>query len=1074
MKKTYKKLMALTGAFGLFAITATAQISGVVTINSAAATGGTNYQSFTALATALNTSGINGPLTVNVVSGSGPYTEQPDFGQIAGTSSTNRIIINGNGNWINFSATSSAAPWTMRFNGTDWVTVNNLNIYGSGSSFALTMILTNQANNNTFSACTFSCLLNSTSFQTCPFAISSSGTSLTGGSNSGNFNTVTSCTMANGYWGVYNYGLTSAPYQQGNTFDRCLITDWWIYGIYYPYQMNCTIKNCIVERPTRATSSTFYGFAGWFCQGAMIDGNIIRKCYGTQTNATGTCFLFYTYYNAIQNGLRNTVRNNIATEVNTSGTIYGLYTYYMNGDCYNNTLDLDRPTVNQSGAIYGAYPYGGVGYTGTFDNNLITIRRPGFGSRWGNYVALTGNLTMKNNNIVHTPSITTSYYGYYNSNQATLANWITAGGELNPMEIDPMYVNQALNDLHPSNPLMNDMGAQIPGLVFDQEMSVRNPLAPDVGALEFLQPACSGAPGMNSVTSPTFAICPGENVNMTIASLTASTGLTYQWSASNVSNVGPFTPIAGANSLFLAANQVTQNTWYQVVQTCTLPGGGSSAFVGTVTVSGPTSSMVPAYEGFEGIGLNNRLPNCSWLATDLGNGNKTYTTSGSNNRVPRNGTSFGAFDNAATGARAYYTNDIAMNAGITYSAAIWYATEYFGFNNWSNLQILVGPNQSTVGATVVASVASALSGPYKLLDGLFTVPSSGNYYVGIRVTGAAGSAQYLMIDDLSITIPCTANSGNTPTLSASASAQTICAGTSIGLNATGADTYTWSVGQQNGSSISDSPMTSGLMNYTVVGTNTITGCEATAIVPVQVDPAPNVFAVANPPVVCAGSPVIMTAYGANSYAWSNSSIGQVVTVNPATPGTANYTVIGTNAQGCTGTFVQAITVNALPNVVVGSSNPGAACKNDMLTLTATGGVSYQWYSNTNSAILQGNPVNLQAASSTVFTVMATGANGCVGKTTLTQNIEECTGIAKVGALSGVSVYPNPTSGVLTVEFNSNVAKSVSVQDLTGRVIMTANGTDSNITVDLSNLAAGVYYVKLQSEGSVSVVKVVKE
>lgn len=1070
MKKTYKKLMALTGAFGLFALAANAQISGVVTVNSAVTTGGTNYQSFTDLALALNTSGVNGPLTVNVVSGSGPYNEQPLFTQIAGVNASNRITINGNGNWLTFTSSNSAAPHTLGFNGTDYVSVNNLNVYAGGATYAMAVVLSNGANNNSFSACTFSCPLNGTNSYHVPFMISASMLYPTSGSNSGNYNTVTSCTMANGYYGVWNMGLTSAPYNIGNEFYSCRITDFYYYGMYFPYGLNMVVKNCQFDRMTRTASSSLYPMYGYYNQGMLLDGNKIFKMYaGHTTPPASSCYGMYIYGNQL-NGPRNIVRNNIITEIYNTSTVYGIYCPYAGADVYNNTIDIDAPN-NGTGTIYGMYVYGNVGQEMTVKQNLVTIRKPGSGSRYGFYVATTGPIVMDRNNVVHTPSIASSYYGYYNGAQSALSNWLTTNVDPNAMSVDPMYTNQATNDLHPTNVAMDNMGVGISGLVFDQEMAVRNQATPDVGALEFLSPTCSGAPGSNAVTSPTFAICPGENVTMGIAALTASTGLTYQWSSSAVSNVGPFTAIAGATSMFLTAPQVTANTWYQVVQTCTLPGGGSSSFVGTVNVSGPTSSVVPAYDGFEGIGLNNRLPNCSWMATGLGNQNKTYTASASGNRVPRTGTSFGAFDNASTGTSAYYTNEIAMSAGITYSAAIWWATEYFGYNNWNNLEILVGPNQSTTGLVQVASISPALSGPYKLLDGLFTVPTSGNYYVCIRATSSAGSAQYLMIDDLSITIPCTDGSGNNPTMIVSP-ASTVCAGTAVALNASGADSYLWLPSNQTGASVFETPMVAGMTNYTVVGTNTITGCAATSVIPVQVDASPNVFAVANPPIVCAGSPVIMTAYGAGAYVWSNGSNGQVVTINPTTSG--SYTVIGTSANGCSGSFVQAITVNNLPNITVSSSNNGTACKDDVLQLQASGGVTYQWYSSSSNVVMQGGSINVQVPVTTVFTVVATGANGCVGKNNLTQNIEECTSIKEANKLSGVNVYPNPTSGLLTVEFNSSAAKSVSVQDLTGRVIMTANSTESNLNIDMSNLAAGVYYVKLQSEGAVNVVKVVKE
>ena len=93
---TFKSVILFSSM--LFAGTAMAQLSGTYTINSGAATSGTNYASFTAFATAINGVGVSGPVTVNVVSGSGPYNETVTF--TASGTATNTITVNGNGNTI--------------------------------------------------------------------------------------------------------------------------------------------------------------------------------------------------------------------------------------------------------------------------------------------------------------------------------------------------------------------------------------------------------------------------------------------------------------------------------------------------------------------------------------------------------------------------------------------------------------------------------------------------------------------------------------------------------------------------------------------------------------------------------------------------------------------------------------------------------------------------------------------------------------------------------------------------------------------------------------------------------------
>jgi hypothetical protein len=1075
MKNTYKTIKLFVVILSLLAMKiGAAPLSGVYTINSAAPTSGTNYQSFSAFATDINTNGVSGPVTVNVVASSGPYNEQPVFNAIAGASSVNRIVINGNGNLLTFNSSNFNQPATLGLNGTDWLTINNLNIEAQGATYAFAIVLYAGADDNTFSTCTFSTPANGTSSSQIPVVISGANNNYYTSSNSGSRNKFTECQMFSGYFCITLYGPSAAPRNLGNTFEKCKIEDFYYYGVYTVYHWNMTFKNNLIQRLTRTNlPSQVYALTVQYCYGTILDGNTITKLYEANQTNTGQVYGIYLYNYSYpvppDMTFKPIVRNNIVCDIKHNGSIYAMYLWYCHAEIYNNTISLDYLGAT-SGSAYGIYYYGQTGQETDFKNNIFSITRGGSGVRYGFYFALAGNATSSKNDFYVNGSGGTNYYGYYNGNQTGLSNFqaAAAGLEANSMTLNPTFVS--ITDVHPTNAAMDNLATPV-GLVFDQMGAVRNPTTPDIGALEFLTPQCAGVPGSNSITTPNYAICPGETVNMGLSSLNANTGFTYQWQSSTISQVGPFTNIAGATGLFYTAPTVTANTYFNLVMTCTV-GGGSANYVGQVMVAGPSQSAIPYYEGFEGIGLANRLPNCSWYAPSLGGNFQTYIAAASANRVPKNGSSFASFS-APSSNNYVYTNAIQMEPGITYSAAVHYATEYFGYTNWTNLSIWIGPNQNPTGLVQVASVGPAITGPYKLLDGLFTVPSSGLYYMAIRANGAAGSAQYLSIDDISITVPCYGPGAvNTPTMNLSASATTVCAGDAVNLTANGADAYLWSPSGSTNPGIVDNPMAT--TNYIVWGTNTLTGCTATLNQMVVVNPSPNVFIVPNTPTVCAGSPVNLMALGTGivAYSWSNGSSQANITVNPTTPTT--YTVIATNIDGCSGVATQMIGVSPLPSVNAISSMPDVACHNEMVTLTASGGVSYNWYSSSASTLYHGNPISIIPGVPTVYTVVATNAAGCSNKTTLTQNVADCTSLTELGSLTGLKVYPNPTNGMFTVELNNTLVKTIEITDITGRVIASNTSSDVQVNVDIQNLASGVYYVKIQSENVSEVIKVVKQ
>lgn len=1075
MKNTYTTIKLFTMLICLVVVKLGAQpLSGVYTIDNTQATAGTNFNSFNAFASAINANGVSGPVTVNVL-GNGTYNEQVQFMQPSGVTSTNKVTINGNNNLITFLSNNSAQPWTIAMNGTDWFTIQDLNVQGTGATYAFPLVLFGGADNNVFTNCTFSCNPNQgTGTTQIPVVISGSGTSYATASNSGNYNTFERCSTFGGYFGASMYHTTTeGQYGQGNKWIKCAFRDYYVYGTYFYYHENGVIQDCISERPTRTNHTTAYGILLSIASGWVIEGNTVQKLYELNPTYTGQIIGIYVAGNTstTYNGAKNIVRNNVVKDLRSGGTLYGYYMLYINGDVFNNTVSINDPTSTATGATWGIY------YTTTGNkyinsaNNLIYINRGGTGQKNGIYYGTTAMVTSNNNNIWMGPSGTNNYAGYVNgANQISLLNLqASSQQEATTYSIDPVFVN-AQTDPTPTSATFNNLATPL-GIVFDYNGAVRNPSTPDIGAIEFLTPVCNGSPGLNTVNAPTFAVCPGESVALGLGTLNANSGFTYQWQVSNLSSVGPFNNIPGATSLFYTAPTVTANTWYNVVMTCTAPGGSSANYVGQVQVAGPTSSTVPYYEDFEGIGLPGRLPNCSWSAPGLGSGFTTYNSAASNNRQPHSGTSFAAFS-APTATNHVYTSPIWMDAGITYSAALHWATEYLGYSNWSNLALLVGPNQSPAGLTTIASVGPAMSGPYQLLDGTFTVPSSGFYHIAIRATASSGSALYLSFDDLSVTIPCQGpGASNSPTLQLAASSNTICEGEAVNLTVNGADIYTWS-NAASGPGIVESPKVNTL--YTVWGTNTLTGCTATLGEMIYVNKAPVMYVVASSPTTCAGTPINLTAFGQDviSFSWNTSATGPVITVAPT--GNTTYTVIGTNSFGCTGIASQMVGVSPLPNVNASSTIPDVACHTEAVQLTATGGVTYQWMSSVTGIMYSGNPITVVPGVTTVFSVTATNAQGCSNKTTITQNAMECLGLTGMGALKGLRVYPNPTSGAFSIEVNTTSMKTVEVTDITGRVVLASSSVAEQIQLNIGDLANGIYYVKIQSENNLEVIKVTKQ
>jgi hypothetical protein len=477
---------------------------------------------------------------------------------------------------------------------------------------------------------------------------------------------------------------------------------------------------------------------------------------------------------------------------------------------------------------------------------------------------------------------------------------------------------------------------------------------------------------------------------------------------------------------------------------------------------------VPYFEGFEGISQASPLPNCSWIST--GGNAQTYLSPQPNGRVPRTGGKYAAvYGLNLNGTNYYYTNGIQLFSGITYSASVWFVTDYYGYTNFTEFSILRGSNQNPTGLVNIATYSPAVSPNYKQLANTFTVPTSGVYYIAIKVVSSQNNnyAYYLSWDDLSITIPC---QFNTPVVSANATSSVICAGQPVNLTATGADTYVWSNGATT-SSVTE-PLFSTTL-FSVIGTNTLTGCSSTVVRNIIVNPTPQISIAPSATAVCAGSSINLVAVGATNYTWAPSgSNGQALTVSPTQNTT--YSVIGTFAGGnCSSSASQMVMVNQAPTVNA-SGIPAVSCPGNAINLTASGtAINFTWTSN--SSYLQGSQVTVFPTVNTTYTVTGSDANGCAATANVVQTVFTCVGINQIGAsLSGLNVYPNPNNGEFTIELNNGLNKTVQVFDISGREVSFQTSSNDKMGVNLSNYANGIYYVKVKSDNGVEVIKIVKQ
>lgn len=292
-----------------------------------------------------------------------------------------------------------------------------------------------------------------------------------------------------------------------------------------------------------------------------------------------------------------------------------------------------------------------------------------------------------------------------------------------------------------------------------------------------------------------------------------------------------------------------------------------------------------------------------------------------------------------------------------------------------------------------------------------------------------------------------------PLISADAD-QSVCAGNSVTINATGGTTYTWSNGS-TGTPLIFNP--SGTTTLIVTGTSS-SGCINTDTVTVISLPLPTVNAGADR-FVCNGSSVTLTATGATSYNWIPGGSGGSITVQPSTGTT--YTVIGTDAIGCTASDIVDVNVGTLP---ITNAGPDAdICAGASASLTATGGGTYSW----NPTGSSNGIISVSPSLSTNYTVTVTDGNGCSATDVARVNVHAapvvnlqnsflCSGSTlTLNAGNPGSTYSWSTGATSqTIVVSSGGTYSVVVTNPYG-CSTTASSTvtsGSNITINLANVS----------------------
>jgi len=224
-----------------------------------------------------------------------------------------------------------------------------------------------------------------------------------------------------------------------------------------------------------------------------------------------------------------------------------------------------------------------------------------------------------------------------------------------------------------------------------------------------------------------------------------------------------------------------------------------------------------------------------------------------------------------------------------------------------------------------------------------------------------------------------------------------------------------------------------------------------------------------------GSATVIATGGTTPYTYNWSSGGNAATEAPLSGGT--YTCTITDANGCTEVVTAIVNITGCAGFSVSAGTivlESAAGANDgSAEVNVTGGaapITFLWSpggQTTNPAVGLG---------ANTYTCTITDDIGCTEVVVMTVNV---VGIHEATLNAAVSIFPNPSNGVFTVEFTRAIGDDYNLEiiNMLGQGVYNENfAINGSFTkhLDLNSLQKGVYFLNVSNSAGKATYKLIVE
>jgi hypothetical protein len=288
----------------------------------------------------------------------------------------------------------------------------------------------------------------------------------------------------------------------------------------------------------------------------------------------------------------------------------------------------------------------------------------------------------------------------------------------------------------------------------------------------------------------------------------------------------------------------------------------------------------------------------------------------------------------------------------------------------------------------------------------------------------------------------------------------LCLGETITLVETGFDAIQWSDGSQSESLTISAPgdyWASAVLSGCDVHSDTLTVSESSLII--YTEPSDTVS-------FCGTSVIELTAYGGDSYMWNTGELSNTLQVTSE----GIYYVVGFDSD-CSGVSNSVYVIEESNIDINVFTEENVLCLNSapaQLLATPEGGT---W----SGIGVEGNLFypSLSGVGAFVITYSYEDSNGCQASANIFLAVNDCVNVEEITS-NLYSIYPNPTSGIVTVLAKNLSEVALQIYSSDGRLVKSIDYGGVTSLLDLTPLSNGIYFVNIQDNYSSYQMKLLKQ